>query len=120
MTTRSIKMRVLTESTPVKNEQGLLVSAKNEHLQVTQKEIDQLYKDMDSCSYFRNIVPQKYTDQKEWPIHLDTIFINLIDKEHVPVSIDCLKCKEDNEYIQLQYKDYDDFMKAASEYKGNA
>lgn len=101
MTTPSIKMRVLTE--------------------VSQKEIEQLYKDMDSCSYLRNIVPQTYTDQKEWPIYLDNIFINLIDKGHVPlISVKCLKCKEDSEYILIQYKDYDDFVKAASDYKGNA
>ena len=82
-------MRVLTES--------------------TQKKVDALYKDMDACSNFRNIVPQKYESQKDWPWYLETIFGDLVDKGHTPIN-ECLQCKEDYEYIQLQYKDYDDFV----------
>jgi len=93
MTTSSIKMRVLTES--------------------IQKKVDALYKDNNNCSDFRNIVPQKYDSQKDWPMYLDNLFGDLMDKGHTPVSQslmnECSKCKENLDYIQLQYNDYYDF-----------
>lgn len=88
MQTTSIKMRVLTEN--------------------IQQKVNSLYKDNNDCSNFRNIIPQKYSSQKDWPIYLDNLFEELVEKGHTPIDT-CLKCEENIKYIDLQYKEYYDF-----------
>ena len=92
--TSSHKMRVLTEKIQVM--------------------VDQLYSDINSCSHFRKVVSQRYTYQQDWPIYLDQLFGNLIDKGHTPVDTllsvsTCTKCKQDNEWICEQHNEYNDY-----------
>ena len=98
MQTSSIRMRTLTES--------------------TQKQVDSLYKDINDCSDFRNIIPQKYESSKDWPGYLDMKFLRLIDNGHTPLD-QCQQCNKDRNWILLQYNEYNDFIEKNSQYKGN-
>lgn len=83
MQTTSIKMRVLTEG--------------------IQYEVNSLYKDNNDCSNFRNVIPQKYLSQKDWPINLNNLFENLVEKGHTPIDA-CLKCTENIKNIQMIFQ----------------